>query len=399
MANMENHQVEYQEDEISLIDLLLVVAKHNRFIIKFTMSVALAAIAISLTMTNIYTAKTVILPPQQSGSSASMMLAQLGGLAGAAGGALGIKNPSDTYVGMMKSRSVADHLIDTFKLKQYYKAKTSVAARDALAGATTITSGKDGFITIEFSDKDPKRAAAIANAYVAELDHLNQTLAVTEAAQRRLFFEKQLFKAKEELTNAEVALKQTQERTGLVQLDAQGLAIIKSVADLRAQIAAKEVQLSGMRAFATAQNPDYRQAQEVLAGLRAQLSKLERDTAEGNSSILPMKKLPDSGLEYVRKMRDVKYHETLFELLSKQLEMAKLDEAKQSAIIQVVDRAEPPEMKAKPKRALIVMISTLMAFFLSVLIAFIREAMANASQDPEQAERMGLLRRYLRQGR
>lgn len=398
---MENNQVHYQEDdEISLIDLLLVVAKHNRFIIKFTLVVAVLAVAISLIMTNIYTAKTVILPPQQSGSSASMMLAQLGGLAGAAGGALGIKSPSDTYVGMMKSRTVADHLIESYKLKALYEAKTYESTRKSLADNTVITSGKDGFITIEFSDKDPKRAASIANAYVAELDHLNQTLAVTEAAQRRLFFEKQLMKAKEELANAEVALKQTQEKSGLVQLDAQGLAVIKSVADLRAQIAAKEVQLSGMRAFATSQNPDYRQAQELLAGLRAQLAKVERDTAEGNGSVLlPMKKLPESGLEYVRKMREVKYHETLFELLSKQLEMAKLDEAKQSAIIQVVDRAEPPEMKSKPRRSLIVIIATLMAFFLSVLIAFVREAMANAGQDPEQAKRLGLLRQYLRQGR
>ncbi|MEI6051143.1 MAG: GNVR domain-containing protein [Opitutaceae bacterium] len=399
---MENNQQQHyqDEDEISLIDLLLVVAKHNRFIIKFTLGVAVLTVLYTLTMPKIFTAKTVILPPQQSGSSASMMLAQLGGLAGAAGGALGIKNPSDTYVGMMKSHTVADHLIDTFKLKSYYQAKTLTATREALAVSTVVTSGKDGFITIEFSDKDPKLATSIANAYVVELDHFNQTLAVTEAAQRRLFFEKQLMKAKEELANAEVALKQTQEKSGLVQLDAQGLAVIKSVADLRAQIAAKEVQLSGMRAFATAQNPDYRQAQELLAGLRAQLAKAERDTAEGNGSVLlPMKKLPESGLEYVRKMREVKYHETLFELLSKQLEMAKLDEAKQSAIIQVVDRAEPPELKSKPKRASIVIIATLMAFFLSVLIAFVREAMANASQDPEQAMRMGLLRQYLRQGR
>ena len=398
--NHMNSPAYQQEEEISLMDLLLVLAKHNRFIIRSTLGAAAIAIVASLIMQNIYTAKTVILPPQQTSASTSMLLGQLGGLAGAAGGALGIKNPSDTFVGMLKSRSVADSLIQSLKLKGYYETKNQTATRETLAQNTVITSGKDGFITIEVSDPSPSKAAEIANAFVKALDHLNQTLAVTEAAQRRLFFEQQLVKAKEDLADAEVALKQTQERSGLIQLDAQGAAVIKSVAELRAQIAAKEVQLTGMRAYATAQNPDYRQVQEVLVGLRAQLTKIEHDTAEGKGDVvLQMKKLPESGLEYVRKMREVKYHETLFELLSKQLEVAKIDEAKQTAIIQVVDQAEPPENKSKPKRALIVVITTLMALFLSILIAFVREALSGLSQDPEQAKRLNLLRQYLHQGR
>ena len=388
------------DDEINLMDLLLVIAKHNRFIIKLTLLVAIVAVIVSLLMSNIYTGKTVILPPQQGASAASMLLGQLGGLGGLAGGAMGLKNPSDQYVGMLKSRTVADRLIQRFKLQELFETETMTATRLVLDGVSTISSGKDGFITVEFDNKDPVLAANVANAYIEELDRLSQTLVVTEAAQRRLFFENQLVKSKEDLASAEIALKQTQERTGLIQLDKQGEAIIKAVADLRAQIASREVQLSAMRSYATEQNPDYRQTREVLYGLRAQLAKVESNTAAGKGNIfVPTGKVPEVGLEYIRKVRDVKYQETLFELLSKQFEMAKIDEAKDSALIQVVDKALPPDKKSKPKRALIVVLTTLIAFFIGIFIAFYREAKERASQDAESALRLNLLQRYLRKGK
>lgn len=387
------------EDEINLMDLVLVLAKHNRFIIKLTASVAVLAVIYALLQPNIYTAKTVILPPQQGASTASMLLGSLGGLAGLAGGAAGIKSPNDLHIGMLKSRTVADKMIARFKLQQKYEAKTLEATRKALAGATVIASGKDGFITIEYSDKDPKFAASVANAYVEELDKLNNTLAVTEASRKRLFFETQLKMTRDNLAAAEVGFKQTQERTGLIQPEAQGQAIIMAASNLRAQVTAAEVKLQSMGSFATPQNPDYQKLQQNLTSLRAQLVKAERNGVQGRGDIMvPTGKLPETGLEYIRKMRDLKYQETLFELLSKQFEIAKIDEAKEAALIQVVDKALVPEQKSKPKRSLIVILATLMAFFLGVLLAFVREASERASLDPASAERMNLLRRYLRRG-
>ena len=385
------------DDEINLMDLLLVIAKHNRFIIKLTLSVAVLAVIYALLQPNIYTAKTVILPPQQGASTASMLLGQLGGLAGLAGGAAGIKSPNDLHIGMLKSRTIADVLIKRFDLQTLWEAKTREATRKALEGSTVIASGKDGFITIEYSDKDPQFAATIANAYVEELDRLNSTLAVTEASRKRLFFERQLKGSRANLDAAENALKQTQERTGMIQLEKQGGAIIEAVANVRAQIAAKEVELAGMGAFATPQNPDYRQIQQVIVGLRAQLAKLEANSA-GSDIKVPTGKLPETGLEFLRKTREFKYQETLFELLSKQFEIAKIDEAKDASLIQVVDKALVPEQKSKPKRSLIVILATMMAFFIGVLLAFFKEAAARASLDPASAERMSLLRRYLRRG-
>ena len=403
MQNQDNptpdNRAVQDDDEINLMDLVLVLAKHNRFIIKLTASVAVLAVIYALLQPNIYTAKTVILPPQQGQSTASMLMSQLGGLAGLAGGAAGIKSPNELHIGMLKSRTLADKMIARFNLKQKFKAKTMEATRAALAGGTEIKTGKDGFITIEYSDEDPKFAASIANAYVEELDKLNNTLAITESSRKRLFFEKQVKATRDNLVAAELGMKQTQERTGLIQLEAQGQVIIAAASSLRAEVTAAEVKLQSMGSFATPQNPDYQKLQQNLTSLRAQLAKVQGSSQQGRGDIMvPTGKLPETGLEYLRKMRDLKYQETLFELLSKQFEIAKIDEAKDAALIQVVDKALVPEQKSKPKRSLIVILATLMAFFLGVLLAFVREASARASLDPATAERMNLLRRYLRRG-
>jgi uncharacterized protein involved in exopolysaccharide biosynthesis len=245
------------DDEASLLDFLIVLAKHKKFIAGVTLGAAIVSAAVSLLLPNIYTGTAKVLPPQQSQSTAAMLLGQLGGLAGLAGGSVGIKNPNDLYVGMLKSRTVADNIIGRFDLQRLYDQETMVETRKEFASNSSITTGKDGLINIEFDDEDPKRAAAVANAYVEELDKLTQSLAVTEAAQRRLFFERQLKQAKDDLSNAEVALKVTQEQTGLIKLDDQGRAIIEAVAALRGQISAKEVELRAMRTFTTEHNPDY----------------------------------------------------------------------------------------------------------------------------------------------
>ena len=190
------------EEEISLLDLALVLAARKRLIIGFPLLAGVVAAGISLLMPNIYTGTTRILLPQQSQSSASAMLGQLGGLAGLAGSSLGIKNPADLYVAMLKSRTVADDLIAKYKLREMWEEKNVTDTRKTLADVTRVSAGKDGLITVEYDDESPERAAQIANDYVAELQKLTQTLAVTEAAQRRLFFEQQLKKVNSDLAVA-----------------------------------------------------------------------------------------------------------------------------------------------------------------------------------------------------
>jgi uncharacterized protein involved in exopolysaccharide biosynthesis len=273
-------------------------------------------------------------------------------------------------------------------------------ARRRLASITTITPGRDGIISIDVDSHDPKRAAALANAYVEELEKMNERLAVTEAAQRRLFFEKQLQLQKNALASAEVDLQRTQEKTGLIKLDEQGRAIIEAVAEVRAQIAAKEVQIGAMRSFTTDVNPERVRAEAELRGLRQQLAKLEQSGGVLNKgTFVPTGKVPEVGLEFVRKLRDVKYHETLFELLAKQYELARLDESKDASIIQVLDRAVPPERKSKPARRQIVLVTAFVSVLFTVLLIALLEAYERAQSDPARAAQIGLIKSYLRSSR
>lgn len=382
-------------DEIDLLDVLIVLARQKKWIAGLTVGIGGAALVTSLLMTPIFTATAKIMPPQQQSGQAAMM-GQLGVLAGAAGGIAGLKNPNDLYVGMLQSQTVADNLIQGLKLKERFETPSLVDTRMRLESLSTITAGKDGLISITIDDKDPKFAAELANAYVEELIKLTQTLAVTDAAQQRLFYEKQLQATKDKLGQAEVALKQTQEKTGMLQPDGQVPAIIANVAQLKAAIAAKEVEMAAMRSFATEQNPDYIRTQQEIQGLKTQLTKLEQGQPEAGDFMIPTGKVPQTGLEYIRKLRDVKYYETMFELLAKQYELAKINEAKDSSTIQVLDKAIPADKRSKPKRALITLVGLIMGFFVGILGAFIREAYEK-SRESDTHERWQTLSRALKQ--
>lgn len=384
----ENQMPQQPEDEIDLLDLLIVVAKNKKMILRNTFAAALVAVVVSFLMPKIYTASTTIMPPQQGQSTAAAMLGQLGGLAGMAGTSLGIKNPADLYIGMLKSRTVADDLVKSYDLKTLYKKDTGEEARKSLEDYTVISAGKDGLIKIEFTDKDPKRASDIANAYVDELNKVTSTLAVTEASQRRLFFESQLNLVKDKLAKAESDLQELQKKSGMIQVYPQEKEIAESNARLRAEIAAREVQLSAMQVGVTTRNPEYQRIHGELASLKSRLDGM-------GAEVSPDTKMTQSGLEYIEKFRDVKFNQALMELLYKQFELAKIDEAKDYPLIQVLDKAMPPEKKSKPKRTLIVIVSTVAAFFLSIFWAFIREVMERGRGDPVRSEKYDILKKYL----
>lgn len=383
---------------VHLLDLMVVLARHKVLFIGTTLLFGAAALLASLLMTPIFASSAKVLPPQQQqGAGMASMLGQLGGLAGAAGGLTGVKSPGDTYIGLLESRTVADKLIARFKLMERYD-RTMSETREALSRNSTFASGKkDGMLTITVHDRDPQVAADMANAYVDELASLTQTLALTEASQRRLFFEKQLSEAKDRLASAEIALRATQEKTGMIQPDAQVQAIIANAAQLKGTIAAKEVELKAMRTFATGQNPELLRAQEVLRGLQIQLGKLEKtQSVKDGGFMVPTGNLPEVGVEYVRSMRNVKYYETIFELLAKQFELAKIDEAKNSTVIQVLDKAIAAEHKTKPKRSLIVLSGLLAGAVLGVFLAFMRAAYTASRQDPAGRQRWARLSSALR---
>jgi tyrosine-protein kinase Etk/Wzc len=391
---------EQQEDEISLIDLLIIIAKRKWFVLKVTFAFALIALLISLILPKKYTALTTVLPPQQNSSISSALASQLGNLGslGAlAGSSMGLKNPNDMYVAMFKSRTVEDAMIHRFNLMAEYHQKYMSTARKAFEGHATVEAGtKDGLIHISVEDKAPKRAAEMANGYVEEYRRLSQTLAIGEAAQRRLFFEQQLQETKDKLADAEEALKETQQTTGMIQLDSQARALIESAVTLRAQIAAKEVQLQAMRTYATNENSGVVEAQQELDGMRAQLAKLGGSTGDDSAGlIVPKGRVPQAGVEYIRKLRDVKYYDTIFTILARQFEMAKLDEAKEGALIQVVDPAIVPDYKSFPKRGLITIIAAFAGLIIATCIVLFQAGLSRMKEDPEQNARLDTLRHAL----
>jgi tyrosine-protein kinase Etk/Wzc len=386
------------EHEISLLDLLIILAERKRFIFLITAVFAILAVVVSLILPKRYTATVVLLPPQQNSSLSNQLAAQLGAFGGVAaslagGGSSLLRNPNDMYVAMFKSRVVEDAVIDHFDLMQEYHAKYLSDARKKLEHYANVDdSGKDGLIHISFEDRDPARARDLANGYVDAFRDLSEHLAITEAGQRRLFFEKQLQQANQNLAGAEESLKNTEQKTGLIAIDAQTRALIESAASLRAQIAAKEVQIQGMQTYATGQNAQLVEAQQELDSLHAQLARLGGGSDDSGNIIVPKGQMTEAGVEYVRKLRDVKYYETIFDILARQFELAKLDEAKEGALIQVVDPAAVPDKKSFPKRTLIVLGSTIAGFLLGVFWALFRAAYDRMKNDPDTSSKLGYLR-------
>src|SRR3989442_8066696 len=385
-------------EKIHFPDHLIILAKRKWFIFKFVGCAAVLSAGISLLLPKIYTANAKIMPPQQNQSMGAMaaLSTQLGPLAALASGGLGLRTPSDLYIAMLRSRTVADDLIDRFSLMSVYKEKIRDYTRKKLESPTDIRAGtKDGIITISVDDRDPRRAAGLANGYVDELEKLTKTLAVTEAGKRRLFFEREVKMASDELANAEVALKQTQEKTGLILLDSQSRAMIESLASLRARVAAQEVLVQQIRTFAAPENPELIREEKALEALRDQLSRLEGGQGKTLFADVPIENMPTARLEYVRKYRDVKYHEALFELLAKQYEAAKLDEARDSLIVQQLDKAIVPERRSWPPRTALVLASTLLALIVAIVTAFFLEAMERGKEDTQFMAQFRLFRFYL----
>lgn len=361
------------EREVDLVGMLIMLARRKKTIAATALAAAFFSAVVSLILPSIYQANVKLLPPQQAQSTSSMLISQLGGLAGVAAGAAGLKNPAEIYVAMLKSRTVADRMIDRFALQKHYGIESREETRRVLEKNSSILVGKDGLITVLVEDKNQQLVAPMANGYVDELLRFSKTLAVTQASQRRLFFEQELQRSKVNLVNAEIALKKAIDEHGVISVDTEGRAQLATIAKLRAEITAKEIALDSMKAFVTSSHPEYQRLQESLESLRSEVSRLETGRREQSVDGGSVSTASGNGIKNVQLLRDVKYYESLYELLAKQYEAARLDEAKDPSVLQVLDPAITPELRARPKRALIVLISTLLATVASIVVVLLVE--------------------------
>jgi tyrosine-protein kinase Etk/Wzc len=354
----------------SVFGALTHLARGKRPVLLVTGIAFLIGIIVSLLLPVSYTATTKIMTPQQTQPSAALLMSQLAlnstvtnPLAGATGGGLSLRNPNELYLGLLASRPVADGIIAEFGLSGVYHTKNMTAARKALADHTIVSSEKSTLIAISVTDTDKKRAAAIANAYPEQLRDLTKNLAVTEASQRRLFYEQRLKDAKADLVNAELTFQQIQKQKGLIQLDAQTKALITSLADLHAEVADKEVQLEALRSYSTEQNPEVQLLESQLSSLQNQTAKLEERSGAPESGGLDLADVAGAGADYLRAEHELEYRQALFDLLLKQYDAARWDESRNAAVIQVVEEAIPPDTKSAPRRTLIVLLFTALGLF------------------------------------
>ena len=376
--------------DLRLVHLMTWLGESKRLIGMVVGFVFVAALVISLLLQPIYTARTTLLPPgtQQQGGSAAA-LAALGSLGGLAGG-LGAKTPDELYVALLKSDSVLRALDQRFSLRQRYDIRHFEALRKTFPSIVRIASDKKtGVISVEVDDKDPVFAADLANAHTTEITKVLGRLAVSEAQQRRLFFEQQVKDTKENLVKAEADLQGVQERSGVIVLEKQAEALISGAAQVRASISEREVRLKVARISATDQNPEVIRLMSELSALRSELARMEsmQGGQPGSAVDMPVGKIPRAALDYVRARRELKLQETLLEAMIRQLELARLDEAKEGPLLQQVDRASPPDYKSKPSRAILVGTSTL--FSLIAVTAWIIVRRYNALQneiDPAGSE-------------
>jgi tyrosine-protein kinase Etk/Wzc len=382
IAGSDPQSMPADDDEIGILDLLQVVADNLRLLVLGPLAAGLLALGYSFTITPTFTATTKFMPPQQQASGAASLLSSLGSLGGLAGAASGIKNPADQYIAFLKSRSLQDALIDRLKLTDRYQTPSREDVRHAIGASVQIASGKDGLITLDASATDPAFAAQLANAHVEELGKILSRLAVTEAQQRRVFFQKQLSMAKDNLIKAEQALKASNVNSSTLKADPK--AAVEGLAKLKAAITAQEIKLGAMRGYLTESAPDYKQAQTELSAMRAQMTGAEKEELVTSAS--------SGNSDYIARYRDFKYHETLFELFAKQFEIARVDESREGAVIQVLDAAIIPERKSKPEKAQIAMRTTLATGFSLLLFVFIRHAMRAATRTERSVARLASLK-------
>jgi tyrosine-protein kinase Etk/Wzc len=383
--------------EVGLIDVLTQLAYRKWLVLKVTGIGMLIGLIVCFELPPRYQATAKLMPPQQTQSTSSLLMSQLAGAGGAsltamASGGLGLKNPNDIYIGLLTSRPVADAIIQKFGLLGVYKARDMTEARKALAASTQVAPEKSGFIDISVTDPDKERASELANAYADQLHILTKTLAVTEASQRRLFYDQQLKQSKEALVAASLSFQQVQQHKGLIQLNDQAKAMIESLSQLRAKVSVKQVEVQALRSYSTERNPDLQLAERELESMQAEASHLERSNHEPGIAGLGLENVPSAGMEYLRGEHEVQYQQALYDMLMKQYDAARLDESKDAAIIQIVEPAIKPDIKSSPKRALILLVFTLSSLFAGCLLALFLSRRELLHLDPEMEIRLGTLK-------
>jgi uncharacterized protein involved in exopolysaccharide biosynthesis len=337
----------------------------RRFLSRVTMAAVLASLLLAFLIPNRYESSVQLMPPDSHSGEQGDNLGML------AGDLLGTKTTGALFVGVLKSRTALDRIVARYDLRKVYGKKLEVKAREKLAERTEISEDrKSGIIKLTVTDRDPKRAAAMAGSYVDELDTLMAQLTTSSAHRERVFLEQRLNAVKQDLELAEKDFGQFASKNATLDITEQGKAMVVAAATLEGQLIAAQSELEGLKQIYTDSNVRVRSVEARIGELRRQLQKVggkpgEAPSGDGESaSDLPypsLRQLPVLGVPFADKFRQLKVQEVVFETLTKQYEIAKVQEAKEIPTVKVLDRPEVPERKSFPPRLLIVMLCTFLA--------------------------------------
>jgi tyrosine-protein kinase Etk/Wzc len=386
------------DEEVNLLDYWRIVRKRLRLLAVLCVVAVLATMGYSLWMPKVYESTATILTPDERGAR-NLGLATALAASGIVQSVPGLSMPSmtpqrDIFVSILKSRTMAQDVVERFNLQQRYGVPFLSDAIRRLLSSTTVSLSREGIISVKVAETDPQLAADIANFFVANLDQMVTRFATTEAGKQRVFIAERLGETEQELRRAEQALRRFQETNKVIALQEQARGVVETAAQLKGEIMASEVQLEVMRKFATEANPEVIKLKQRIEEMKRHLSQMQygrgwvlpaenRNPGEPRNEIhVPFAQVPELGLELARLMRDVKVQETVYTLLTQQLEQAKIAEARDMPTVQILDKAVPADRKSKPVIRLNMAIAGITSLLMGILLAFFLEYLAGVKQSP-----------------
>jgi uncharacterized protein involved in exopolysaccharide biosynthesis len=383
------------EDKINLLNYLIVLVNYRRFLLLNTLFVCIIVALLSFLLPSWYTAHTTLLPPERETSFLGLSSSLLGGVS--SGGDISLPfmaTPSDVIAAILTSRNISEKIVEKTDLMQVYNTNSKEEAIRELASHIQVRVTDEGLVSLDFEDQDKERAAMVANLFIQELDHINRNTNVSRARNTRLFIEERMNKTRKDLTLAEDNLREFQEEHKTISLDEQMKTAIQTAADLKAEMVLNEIELNVLSQNLSPAHPEIQKLRSKINQIRKQLEKLEfgdqKENSEENGVLdVPFSEVPRLSLELARLIRDLKIQEAIFELLSSQYEQAKIQEAKDTPTIQVLDRAVPPEKRSRPKRVLMVILAGVASLFVGAVFVFGLEYLKSSQKrNPDEFQKI-----------
>jgi uncharacterized protein involved in exopolysaccharide biosynthesis len=373
------------DEKVDLIEIARVLFDGRRTIIACTVGAMLISAGVSMILPKWYKARATILPPD-SGSSQSDVVGLMRYVGYQPGLIPTVTSPSEVYAAILRSSRVTNAVIDSLDLMTVYDSSSRIRVLDRVVSHVDVGVTKESLIRVDYEDRDRERSARIANAFVGELDRFNRDSRVTSARRVREFIEDRIVQAEEELEAAELDLKEFKEGTGAVYVSEQAKASISTAAQLYGRIVELEVSLERLRQFATDRSPEIVDIKSQIRALEKNLAQMGYVTTDSDqaakSTLFPsFTNAPELEMRLAELMRELEIKRSVYKVLSEQYEEAKIQEMRDTPTLHVLDWAEPPLIRSKPKRKVIVGVSTALAFLLSSFVVIWRRKIVTG-QDP-----------------